>query len=46
MYCPQYIPRDILGQYISVNQWLHRNSTVNTSTLNNGNEEVLSEDGK
>ena len=45
-YCHQYIPSDILGQYIPVNQQVHRNTTINTSTFNNANVEVLSEGGK
>ena len=45
-YRPQYVPRDILGDYVTVNQQVHRNTTVNTPTLNNGNVEVLCEGGK
>ena len=42
----QYVPRDILGHYVTVNQYVHGNTTVNTSTLNIENVEVLSEGGE
>ena len=41
----QYIPRDVLGQYIPPDQWAHGYMMVNISMLHNGNEEILSEGG-
>ena len=45
-YCLNTSLREILRQYAIVTQQAHGNTRVNTSTLNNGNVEVLSEEGK
>ena len=45
-YCPNTSLREILGQYFTPDHWAHGNMTVYTSTLNNGNVEILSEWGK
>ena len=42
----QYIPRDVLGQYIPPHQWAHGYMIVNISMSRNGNEEILFEGGK
>ena len=45
-YCPNTSLREVLVQYIPPDQWAHENMIVNTSTLHNGNEEIVSEGGK
>ena len=42
----QYVPGDVLRYFVTIDQKAHRNTMVNTSTLNNGNVELLSKGGK